>query len=84
MVTMHENATDYEATDFEVIAVQSITTVAPTPSTTTTATAATVADNDVDDDDIIIEKYVGGKLGETVIYSKACFLYIMVSKIGGY
>ena len=44
------------------MAVQSIidssTTVAPTPSTTATA--------DIDDDDIIIEKYVGDKLGETV------------------
>jgi len=49
------------------MAVQSIiassTTVAPTSSTIATAAAAAA---DVDDDDIIIEKYVGGKLGETV------------------
>jgi hypothetical protein len=53
--------------NFEVIAVQSITTVAPTPLYTTTCNSVTVADIVVvDDDDIIIEKFVGGKLGETV------------------
>jgi len=64
---LNENDNNYNAnvTNFEEMAVQSIidssTTVAPSPSTTATA----AADVD-DDDDIIIEKYVGGKLGETV------------------
>ena len=62
----NDNNYNTNVTNFEQMAVQSIivssTTIAPTSSTT----AAAVASDVDDDDDIIIEKYVGGKLGETV------------------